>query len=175
LNREITAPQVRLIGVDGEQVGVVSIAEALEQALAAGTDLVEIAPGAKPPVVKILDWGKYRYEQTKLNQKNRKGQRNQDVKQVRVGLKIGQHDLDVKVRHAREFLEHGHKVKVSLRFRGREVTHPDLGRAVLERFMTQVEDLAVREQEPTLSGREMTMVLGLNKTAKSSPPPVAID
>ena len=145
---------------------MVSIAEALEQASTAGSDLVEIAPGAKPPVVKILDWGKYRYEQTKLNQKNRKSQRNHEMKQVRVGLKIGQHDLDVKVRHAREFIEHGHKVKVSLRFRGREVTHPDLGRAVLERFMAQMEDLATREQEPTLSGREMTMVLGISKTAK---------
>lgn len=149
---------------------MVSIAEALEQAAAAGSDLVEIAPGAKPPVAKILDWGKYRYEQTKLNQKNRKSQRNQDIKQVRVGLKIGQHDLDVKVRHARAFLTSGHKVKVSLRFRGREVTHSELGRAVLERFMSQVEDLAAREQEPTLSGREMTMVLGLNKTAKLSSP-----
>lgn len=149
---------------------MVSIAEALEQAAAAGSDLVEIAPGAKPPVAKILDWGKYRYEQTKLNQKNRKNQRNQDLKQVRVGLKIGQHDLDVKVRHAREFLSTGHKVKVSLRFRGREVTHADLGRKVLDRFMSQVEDLAIREQEPSLSGREMTMVLALDKTRKPSSP-----
>ena len=174
MNQEITAPQVRLIGLDGEQVGVVSIAEALEQAAAAGSDLVEIAPGAKPPVAKILDWGKYRYEQTKLNQKNRKNQRNQDLKQVRVGLKIGQHDLDVKVRHAREFLTSGHKVKVSLRFRGREVTHAELGRVVLDRFMSQVEDLAIREQEPSLSGREMTMVLALDKTYKA-PSPTAAD
>jgi translation initiation factor IF-3 len=116
-------------------------------------------------VVKILDWGKFRYEQTKQDQKNRKNQRSHDVKQVRVGLKIGQHDLDVKVRHARSFLETGHKVKVSLRFRGREVTHPDLGRAVLERFTAMVEDIAKREQEPTLSGREMTMILALSKSS----------
>jgi translation initiation factor IF-3 len=170
LNQEITAPQVRLVGLDGEQVGVVSIAEALEQAAAAGSDLVEIAPGAKPPVAKILDWGKYKYEQTKLNQKNRKNQRNQDIKQVRVGLKIGQHDLDVKIRHAREFLTTGHKVKVSLRFRGREVTHSELGRKVLDRFMAEVEDIAIREQDPILSGREMTMVLALDKTRKPSSP-----
>lgn len=150
----------------GEQVGVVSRAEALEQAAAAGYDLVEIAASANPPVVKILDWGKYRYEQTKLSQKNRKHQRNQEVKQVRVGLKIGEHDLLVKVKHARTFIESGHKVKVSLRFRGREVTHSELGRVVLDRFMGHLEDIAVREQDSTLSGREMTMLLAPNKAAK---------
>ncbi len=143
-----------------------SIAEALEQAAAAGSDLVEIAPGATPPVVKILDWGKFRYEQTKQDQKNRKHQRNQEMKQVRVGLKIGEHDLQVKVRQARGFLENGSKVKVSLRFRGREVTHPDLGRAVLERFVGHLEASSIREQEPSMSGRELTMVLGPRKSPK---------
>ena len=157
---------MRLVGADGEQIGVVSIAEALEQAATAGLDLAEIAPGAKPPVVKILDWGKYRYEQTKQDQKNRKNQRNQEVKQVRLGLKIGEHDLQVKVRRARQFLEYGHKVQVKLRFRGREITHPDLGRALLDRFMSHVEDIATREQDPSISGREMTMLLGLSKTTK---------
>ena len=157
---------MRLVGVEGEQIGVVSRAEALEQAAAAGLDLVEISGNASPPVVKILDWGKYRYEQTKLNQKNRKSQKNQEIKQVRVGLKIGEHDLLVKVRRARGFIESGHKVKLSLRFRGREVTHPDLGRAVLERFLGHMEDVATREQEPSLSGREMTVLLGANKTTK---------
>ncbi|HUC87250.1 MAG TPA: translation initiation factor IF-3 [Candidatus Saccharimonadales bacterium] len=166
INQDITAPQVRLVGMGGEQVGVVSRAEALEQAAAAGYDLVEIAASANPPVVKILDWGKYRYEQTKLSQKNRKHQRNQEVKQVRVGLKIGEHDLLVKVKHARTFIESGHKVKVSLRFRGREVTHSELGRVVLDRFMGHLEDIAVREQDSTLSGREMTMLLAPNKAAK---------
>ena len=167
---------MRLVGVEGEQIGVVSRAEALEQAAAAGLDLVEISGNASPPVVKILDWGKYRYEQTKLNQKNRKSQKNQEIKQVRVGLKIGEHgrnvlaaledDLLVKVRRARGVIESGHKVKLSLRFRGREVTHPDLGRAVLERFLGHMEDVATREQEPSLSGREMTVLLGANKTTK---------
>lgn len=150
---------MRLIGAEGEQVGVVSIADALERAASAELDLVEIAPGAKPPVVKILDWGKYRYEQTKQDQKNRKHQRNQEVKQVRVGLKIGEHDLLTKVKHARQFLDDGSRVKVSLRFRGREVTHSDLGRGVLDRFSGHLEDIAHREQQPSLSGREMTMLL----------------
>ena len=145
---------------------MVTIAEALEQAAKAGSDLVEIAPGATPPVVKILDWGKYRYEQTKQDQKNRKHQRNQEIKQVRLGMKIGEHDLQVKVRQAKSFLENGSKVKVSLRFRGREVTHPDLGRAVLERFFSHLAEVAVREQEPSLSGREMTMILAQAKTSK---------
>lgn len=157
-----------MIGFDGEQVGVVSIAEALEQASQAGHDLVEIAPGAKPPVVKILDWGKFRYEQTKQNQKNRKSQRNQEIKQVRLSLKIGIHDLEVKAKRARQFLESGHKVKVSLRFRGREVTHPDLGRAVLDRFVEEIADIAQREQEAQLSGRELTMLLAIKKEVTSN-------
>ncbi len=155
-----------MVGFEGEQIGVVSIAEALEQAAAAGYDLVEIAPTAKPPVVKILDWGKFRYEQTKQIQKNRKNQKQQEIKQVRLGLKIGQHDLEVKSRAARRFFEEGHKVQVKLRFRGREVTHPDLGRAVLERFNGLVEDIANRETEPALAGREMTMILAIKKEVK---------
>lgn len=168
MNRDITAPQVRLIGADGEQAGVVPIAEALEQAALANLDLVEISAQASPPVVKILDWGKYRYEQTKLDQKNRKNQRNQEIKQIRLGLKIGEHDLLVKVKRATGFIESGSKVKISLRFRGREITHPDLARAVLDRFMGHLEEIAVREQAPTLSGREMTMLLAPSKAAKQT-------
>ena len=167
MNTDITAEKVRLINAGGEQMGVVTISEALEQAASAGLDLVEIAPNASPPVAKILDWGKFRYEQTKQDQKNRKNQRNQEIKQVRLGLKIGEHDLQVKVKRARLFLESGSKVKISLRFRGREVTHPDLGRAVLDRFVGHLEDIAVREQEPSMSGREMTMLLALSKKAGS--------
>lgn len=145
-----------------------SIAEALEQASIAGHDLVEIAPNANPPVVKILDWGKFRYEQTKQDQKNRKNQKNQELKQVRLSLKIGDHDLDVKAKRARQFLENGHKVKASLRFRGREVTHPDLGKAVLDRFVERIADIAHREQEPQLSGRELTMLLAIKKEVTSN-------
>ncbi len=142
-------------------------AQALEQASSLDLDLVEIAPKATPPVAKILDWGKYRYEQTKQEQKNRKNQKNQDIKQIRMGLKIGTHDIEVKSRNARKFLEEGHKVQVRLRFRGREITHPDLGKAVLNRFLETVEDIAVREQDPTLAGREMTMLLAVKKEAKA--------
>lgn len=166
MNRDITAPQVRLIGADGEQAGVVTIAEALEQAAAADLDLVEIAPKAVPPVVKILDWGKFRYEQTKQDQKNRRNQRQQEVKQIRLGLKIGEHDLQVKSRRARGFLDEGHKVQVKLRFRGREITHSDLGRVVLDRFLDSLADIANREQAPQLAGREMTMILAIKKEAR---------
>jgi translation initiation factor IF-3 len=132
--------------------------------------LVEIAPNANPPVAKILDWGKFRYEQTKQQQKNRKNQRNTEIKQVRLSLKIGEHDVDVKRKQARRFLEDGHKVKVSLRFRGREITHPNLGYDVLNRFMSQLEDLAAIEQQPALSGREISMVIGVKKDAKVKNP-----
>ncbi len=144
-----------------------SIAEALERAAKAGYDLVEIAPGATPPVAKILDWGKYRYEQTKQVQKSRKNQRNQELKQVRLSLKIGTHDVEVKARKAHQFLVDGHKVKASLRFRGREVTHPDLGREVLMRFFAMIEDVAIIEQEAQLAGRELTMLLAVKKEVKN--------
>jgi translation initiation factor IF-3 len=130
-------------------------------------DLVEIAPNAQPPVVKILDWGKYKYEQTKLLQKSRKNQKQVDVKQVRLGLKIGEHDLQVKLTKARQFLNQGHKVKISLLFRGREITHPQLGHDILARVMEQLGDVAAQEQAPMLSGRDLNMILGVKKDAKA--------
>jgi translation initiation factor IF-3 len=130
-------------------------------------DLAEIAPGANPPVVKLLDWGKYRYEQTKQLARSRKAQKQVEVKQVRIGLKIGEHDLQVKLTRARKFLEQGNKVKVSLLFRGREITRPELGRAILDRVMQQLEDVAVQEQAPQLSGRDLNMIIGLKKDAKA--------
>jgi translation initiation factor IF-3 len=160
---------VRLIDENGDQAGVVSLAEALSRAEAADLDLVEIAPNASPPVVKILDWGKYRYEQTKQQQKARKRSAASEVKTVRLGLKIGEHDLQVKTKRSRGFIETGHKVKVALRFRGREITHPDLGRAVLMRFMSHLEDIAQIEQQPSLSGREMSMLITASKEKKEKP------
>jgi translation initiation factor IF-3 len=156
-----------LVGVDGSQLGIVTLDEALEQAREAGFDLAEIAPGAEPPVVKILDWGKYRYEQTKQQARNKKNQRQAEVKQVRLGLKIGEHDLDVKLKRARKFLEEGHKVKISLLFRGREITHPDLGHAILARVMSRLEDVGVQEQAPTLTGRDLNIIVGIRKDAKN--------
>jgi translation initiation factor IF-3 len=157
-----------LVDVDGSQRGVVSLREALEAAAEANLDLAEIAPNAEPPVVKILDWGKYRYEQTKQLAKSRKAQRQVEVKQVRLGLKIGEHDLQVKLTRVRKFLEQGDKVKISLLFRGREITRPELGRAILDRVMTQIEEFAVQEQPPTLSGRDLNMIVGSKKDNKDA-------
>ena len=156
-----------MVGVDGSQLGVVSLREALDAAAEANLDLAEIAPNAEPPVAKILDWGKFRYEQTKQLQKSRKNQKQVEVKQVRLGLKIGDHDLEVKLKRARKFLEEGHKVKISLLFRGREITRPALGRAILDKVMTQIEDIAVQEQAPILSGRDLNMIVGMRKDAKT--------
>jgi len=156
-----------LVDSDGSQRGVVSLREALDAAADAGLDLAEIAPSAQPPVVKILDWGKYRYEQTKQLAKNRKAQKQVEVKQVRLGLKIGEHDLDVKLNRARKFLEQGDKVKISLLFRGREITRPELGRVILDRVMEKLSDVADQEQAPQLSGRDLNMIIGLKKDAKA--------
>lgn len=156
-----------MIGFDGEQLGIVSRAEALAQAQQAGYDLAEIAPNAQPPVAKIIDWGKFKYEQTKQQQKNRRNQRQVEVKQVRMGLKIGDHDLNVKLNRAKKFLEEGNKVKISLLFRGREITHPELGEALLARVMQQLEEVGTQEQKPQLAGREMSMILGVRKDAKT--------
>jgi translation initiation factor IF-3 len=167
VNREITAQTVRLVGSDGSQLGVMSLRDALDRADEAGLDLAEIAPNSQPPVVKILDWGKYRYEQTKQLAKSRKNQKQVEVKQVRLGLKIGEHDLVVKLNRARKFLEEGHKVKISLLFRGREITRPQLGRVILDDVMERLSDIAVQEQAPTLSGRDLNMILGMKKDAKA--------
>jgi len=155
------------VDVDGSQRGIVSLRQALDAAAEAGLDLAEIAPTAQPPVVKILDWGKYRYEQTKQLAKSKKNQKQVEVKQVRLGLKIGEHDLQVKLIRAVKFLEQGHKVKISLLFRGREITRPELGRAILDRVMEQLQDVAAQEQAPQLSGRDLNMILGPKKDAKA--------
>jgi translation initiation factor IF-3 len=144
-----------------------SLQQALDAAAEAGLDLAEIAPSAQPPVVKILDWGKYRYEQTKQLAKNKKNQKQVEVKQVRLGLKIGQHDLEVKLNRAKKFIEQGHKVKISLLFRGREITRPELGRVILTRVMEDLSSVAVQEQAPQLSGRDLNMIIGPKKDAKA--------
>ena len=156
--------------VDGSQRGVVSLREALDAAEEAGLDLAEIAPSAQPPVVKILDWGRYRYEQTKQLAKSKKNQKQVEVKQIRLGLKIGEHDLQVKLARATKFLEQGHKVKISLLFRGREITRPELGRAILDRVMEQISAVAEQEQAPQLSGRDLNMIVGPKKDAKAQNP-----
>lgn len=156
-----------MIGAAGEQLGVVPLSQALTEAHNAGLDLAEIAPSADPPVVKVLDWGKYRYEQTKQLQKSKKNQKLVDIKQIRVSLKIGQHDLDVKEKQARKFFAAGHKVRVALRFRGREMTHPELGRAIVTAFATKLGDVSEIEQGFSQTGREISIVLGAKKDAKT--------
>jgi translation initiation factor IF-3 len=156
-----------LLDADSKQLGVVPISEALKIANEQGYDLAEISPSADPPVCKLLDWGKYLYEQDKQAAKNRKKQRNIEVKQVRMGLKIGQHDIEVKQRAARKFLEGGNKVKITARFKGREMARPDLGEVVLMNFFENLSDIAVIEQKPTMSGRDMSIVVNMTKQASA--------
>ncbi len=150
---------MRLIGADGEQVGIVPVEEALRLAQERQLDLVEVAPQARPPVVKIMDYGKYRFEQAKAARAAKKKQHVIHLKEVKYRPGISQHDFDFKTRHAREFLEEGNKVKVTMMFRGRQVTHPEFGRQVLSRVFEAVEDIAKIEYHPKLEGRNMIMVL----------------
>ena len=150
---------MRLIGADGQQVGVVPVDEALRAAEENGLDLVEVAPMARPPVVKIMDYGKYRFEQAKAARAAKKKQHVIQVKEVKYRPNISDHDFEFKTRHAREFLEEGNKVKLTLMFRGRQVTHPELGREVLDRVYEEVKDIAKIETASKLEGRNMTMVL----------------
>jgi translation initiation factor IF-3 len=136
---------------------VISRQEALSLAKQSGLDLVEVSPQASPPVARIIDWGKYTYQQQKKQQKSRQKQKSQDLKQIRFGLKIGQHDLDIKVRKIKEFLADGHKVRISAFYRGREMAHRELGYDLLDRVFKTIEDNAVIEQDPQMAGRYLSM------------------
>ena len=166
-NGAIRAETLRVIDADGEQIGVISKQEALDKARAAGLDLVEISPQANPPVAKIIDWGKYQYQKTKQAQKNKKKSKALDVKQIRFGLKIGQHDLDVKLKKIRTFLEAGHKVKITAFFRGREMAHKDLGYKLLDRVYEQIEDIAVIDQKAQMTGKHLSIVVRVGNNAKA--------
>nr|WP_029010623.1 translation initiation factor IF-3 [Azospirillum halopraeferens] len=159
VNREITARSVRLVGADGEMVGVVSLRDALMAAEDANLDLVEVAPQAEPPVCKILDYGKFKFEAQKKAAEARKRQKIIEVKEIKLRPNIDDNDYDVKMRAARRFLEEGDKVKVTMRFRGREMAHQDLGMNVLMRVRDQLDELAKVEQMPKLEGRQMVMVM----------------
>ena len=159
VNQAIRAPQLRVIGDDGRQLGVLSRSEALAAAEQAGLDLVEVSPGAEPPVARIVDWGKYNYQKTKQAQKNRASSKAQEMKQMRLGLKIGEHDLDVKLRKVTGFLEAGHKVKITIIYRGREMAHRELGYKMADRVKELLgEDIAV-DQEPIFAGRQLSFVV----------------
>ena len=159
MNDDITVESIRLIDADGEQVGVVSVAEGIDLADEAGLDLVEVSPNASPPVCKILDYGKYKYEAQKKANEARKKQKTIDVKEIKMRPGIEEHDYQVKMRSVRKFLENGDKVKMTIRFRGREMAHQDLGMRVLDRVRDELVEEVKIEQFPKTEGRLMTMVV----------------
>jgi translation initiation factor IF-3 len=155
----IRIPQVRVIDEEGEQLGVMPTPRALEMAQERGYDLVEVAPMAAPPVVRFLDFGQYKYELTKREKDNKRRQRSVSFKEVRLSPKIGQGDFDTKVHRAVEFLEDGDRIKVTVRFRGRELTHPEIGRGLLTRFTEQIKEHGVVERAPLLEGKQMHLTV----------------
>ncbi|HWB39251.1 MAG TPA: translation initiation factor IF-3 [Candidatus Saccharimonadales bacterium] len=159
MNQQIRAPQMRVIDDDGKQLGVLSRAEALQLAEERELDLVEISPDANPPVCKIVDWGKYNYQRTKQLQKNRKTAKSLEMKQIRSGLKIGQHDLEIKMNRAAKFLQAGHKVKVTLFYRGREQAHRDIGFSLAAKIIANFGDTIVVDQQPQLAGKQLSFVV----------------
>lgn len=159
INEQIRDKEVRLIGSDGEQLGIMSAKEAMFKAQEAGLDLVKIAPQAKPPVCKIIDYGKYRYELARKEKEAKKKQKTIDVKEVRLSPNIDTNDLNTKVNAARKFLSKGDRVKVTLRFRGREMAHMYKSKHILDEFAESVADIAVIEKAPKVEGRTMTMYL----------------
>lgn len=159
VNREIEARSIRLVGADGEMIGVVTLREGLVMAEEAGLDLVEVSPNAEPPVCKILDFGKFKYEAQKKKNEAKKKQKVIEVKEIKLRPAIDDNDYAVKMRNMRKFLEEGDKVKVTLRFRGRELAHQDLGMKVLERVKAELDELGKVEQHPKMEGRQMVMVI----------------
>lgn len=159
VNRDIRVREVRLIDENGEQRGVVSRDEALRLAGDAGLDLVEVVPNSNPPVCKILDYGKYRYDQTKRERENKKTQHQTKVKEIKVKPNISDHDFDFKLKHARTFLSKGHKVKITCTFRGREMAHKDVGHRVVRRMVDSLEDLGSPEAPLKMMGRMLTTVV----------------
>jgi translation initiation factor IF-3 len=160
INRQIRISPVRVITGDGEQLGVLPIEEALAAAQERGLDLVEVAPTARPPVVKIMDYGKYKFEEAKAARAARKKQHVIQLKEVKFRPGIDDHDYDFKARHAREFLGDGNKVKVTMMYRGRQMAHLELGKAVLDRLAAELADVGKVEQDARLEGRNMSMVIG---------------
>lgn len=159
INEEIRAREVRVTSSTGEQLGIMATREALRLALEQQLDLVEVAPMGKPPVCRIMDFGKYRYEQQKRDKETRKKQKVVTVKEVKLRPNIEDHDFNVKLKNALRFLEDGDKVKVTIMFRGRELSHPELGRVVLQKMAAELKNLVTVEREPKLEGKNMIMIL----------------
>jgi translation initiation factor IF-3 len=165
INERIRVPEVRLIGDDGAQIGVIKTDEALRIARDRDLDLVEVAPEARPPVCRVLDYSKYKYEQEQKQKQARKHQQQITVREIKFRPKIAQHDYDTKKGHVIRFLNHRDKVKITIMFRGREMAHPERGTALLERLAEELQELAVVEQRPLQDGRNMTMMLAPSKAA----------
>jgi translation initiation factor IF-3 len=175
INERIRVPKVRLIGADGEQLGIVEIAEAMKRAQDADLDLVEVAPGSKPPVTRLLDYSKYKYEQEQKQKAARKHQTQVNVREIKLRPKIAVHDYETKKGHVERFLRQRNKVKITIMFRGREQAHPERGRDLLQRLFEDLDGLAVIESAPLQEGRNMSMMLAPSKEveaqAKQDDPP----
>lgn len=168
INERIRVRQVRLIGEDGQQLGIVDTAEALRRAQEANLDLVEVAPNAKPPVARLLDYSKYRYEQEQKQKAARKHQQQVNVREIKLRPKIADNDYKTKKGHVERFLKHNDKVKITIMFRGREQAHPERGRALLQKLYEDLDGLATIESEPLQEGRNMSMLLAPSKDAKQA-------
>jgi translation initiation factor IF-3 len=164
VNRQIRISPVRVISAEGAQLGIMSVDEALAAAEADGFDLVEVAPNARPPVVRIMDYGKYKYEEARKARQARKKQHQIQIKEVKFRPGIEPHDFDFKVRHARRFLEEGNKVKATMMFRGRQMAHPEIGLEVLKKVAEAIDEVGKVESQPSMEGRTMTMILAPKKT-----------
>ena len=158
-NYRIRVPEVRVIAADGTQLGIMSSQEAIRLAMDQSLDLVEVNPKADPPVCKVMDFGKFKYEQKKMLNEQKKKQTIVEIKEVKVRPKTDDHDVETKIRHIRRFLEEGNKAKITVRFRGREITHPEKGEEVLREIITELEGTIVIEQKPALEGKTMTMLI----------------
>ena len=167
INEEIRDKEVRLISAQGEQLGILPIDQAMAKAAEADLDLVKISPNAVPPVCKLMDYGKYKFEQTKRDKEAKKNQRIVEIKEVRMSPGIDVNDFNVKVRNAQRFLSEGNRVKVAVRFRGREMAHTDIGKRLLEKFAEECAEVATMDKEPKLDGRHMTMFLSCKQNKES--------
>ena len=168
VNEQIRARQVRLIMEDGQQQGIVDTRDALRMARDAELDLALVGEAAQPPVAKLMDYGKYRYEMQQQEKEARKRSRQQEMKAIKFRVKIDDHDYNTKVNHVKRFLKGGHKVKVTIMFRGRERTHPELGQEILNRVASDVSDMATVESAPSIAGMDMNMVLGPAREAQAN-------
>ncbi len=165
VNERIRARELRVIGPDGQQLGIMPLREALRIAQEYGLDLVEVSPTAQPPVAKIMDYGKYKYEQSKREREAHRKHKQFEIKGMRLSPKIGEHDFQIKAKHVYEFLKGGNKVKVSMWFRGREMAHPKFGEQILHRLAEMVSEVGQVERPPQFEGRNMVMVLAPKKTS----------